>query len=371
MQEEININIIDFLKNKKNKAVALWLITGVALIILQTVLGGVTRLTGSGLSITKWEPINGILPPLTQTDWEKAFNGYKQIGQYKILNNDFNLSDFKSIFFWEWLHRLCARMLGFVFIIGFVYFLIKNYFDKKMIKPFIILFILGGFQGFIGWLMVKTGLNSEDIHVHYIALSVHFVSAMILACYTLWFAFVLLIPAEKKVKNTNLFSFTVVITIILFFQLTYGAFMAGLKAAIVAPTWPKIGNEYFPKTLISSNWIHDADIPALCLNIQFIHRGLAYLLLILIIIWYIKATKSLKNNGNKIFKNSVLVTLVLVIIQIILGIYSVLNSVYIQKGKFGIFETLAEIHQLVAMFLLMSLVLNLYILKPNKYIQLQ
>ena len=122
MQEEININSFDFLKSKKNKAVALWLITGVAIIILQTLLGGVTRLTGSGLSITKWEPLNGILPPLTQTDWEKAFNGYKQIGQYKILNSDFNLSDFKSIFFWEWLHRLCARMLGFVFIIGFVYF---------------------------------------------------------------------------------------------------------------------------------------------------------------------------------------------------------------------------------------------------------
>src|SRR5690606_29641599 len=124
------------------------------MIIIQVLLGGVTRLTGSGLSITEWKPIMGALPPMNEKEWNEAFNGYKQIAQYKYLNSHFELSDFKFIFFWEWFHRLWARMLGVVFVIGFVYFLVKRYFDKEMILPFIILFILGGMQGLIGWIMV-------------------------------------------------------------------------------------------------------------------------------------------------------------------------------------------------------------------------
>ena len=130
----------------KRRAVAIWLLTGVIMIMVLILIGGITRLTGSGLSITEWEPVKGMIPPLTDKDWNDAFESYKQIGQYQYLNADFTLSDFKSIFFWEWLHRVWARLLGVVFIIGFVYFLIRRYFDRQMVIPFIALFILGGLK---------------------------------------------------------------------------------------------------------------------------------------------------------------------------------------------------------------------------------
>ena len=143
-------------------------------------IGGITRLTGSGLSITDWEPVKGIVPPLTDEAWQKAFDSYKQIGQYQYLNSDFTLSDFKSIFFWEWFHRLWARLLGVVFAIPFIYFLVKRYFNRAMVIPLIILFILGGMQGLIGWIMVDSGLNDTDLYVNHIKLSIHFISALIL-----------------------------------------------------------------------------------------------------------------------------------------------------------------------------------------------
>jgi len=348
------------LEQNKRKAVAWWLLAGVIMIIIQTLLGGVTRLTGSGLSITKWNPLFGILPPLNAKQWNDAFEGYKQIGQFKYLNSDFTLGDFKSIFFWEWLHRFWARMLGIVFAVGFAYFLVKKYFDKQMIKPFIILFLLGGLQGLIGWLMVKTGLNSEDVHVNYIALSVHFISAMILACYTLWFALQLLVPAEKRITNRRLNRFTIILIAVLFVQLTYGAFMAGLKAAAAAHTWPDINGSYFPETLGTNSLIHDNNIGALSINVQFVHRTIAYLLFTLVMFWFGAAARASKA-GTSLLRTTRWWPFLLVWLQVILGIVTVLCSPMIVPGKFGTFETLAELHQLVAMFLLMSLVVNLYV----------
>ena len=209
---------------RKRKAVAYWLIAGVLMIIIQTLLGGVTRLTGSGLSITKWDPLFGTLPPLNHKQWDDAFNGYKQIGQFKYMNSDFTLGDFKSIFFWEWLHRFWARMLGVVFMVGFIYFLIRRYFDKRMIVPFIVLFVLGGMQGAIGWIMVASGLNDSHLYVDHIKLAMHFVSAMVLACYTLWFALQLLVPEGKRVVSKKLSNFTIIILLVLFVQLSYWRF---------------------------------------------------------------------------------------------------------------------------------------------------
>lgn len=357
------------MESKKKRAVAIWLIAGVVMIIIQTLLGGVTRLTGSGLSITKWSPLFGFLPPLNTAQWEAAFNGYKEIGQFKIMNSTYNLEDFKSIFFWEWFHRFWARMLGVVFAIGFVYFLLKNYFDKKMIQPFIILFLLGGLQGLIGWLMVKTGLNSEDVHVNYIALSIHFISAMILACYTLWFALQLLIPQEKRVHNTSLRNFTLIITGVLFIQLMYGAFMAGLKAAISAPTWPSINGYLIPNSLFSNGLLRDENLAALSLNIHFMHRGIAYLLIGLILAWFLRSRKQIIALPGSALAATAKWPIIIVIIQVLLGIFAVLCAPMIRPGKFGTFEIIAETHQLVAMFLLMSLIVNFYILNGKKSIQ--
>lgn len=342
---------------RKRRAVAYWLIAGVLMIIIQTLLGGVTRLTGSGLSITKWDPLFGILPPLNHKQWEDAFNGYKQIGQFKYVNSDFALSDFKSIFFWEWLHRFWARMLGLVFIAGFAYFLIRRYFDKRMILPFVVLFILGGMQGAIGWIMVASGLNDSHLSVDHIKLAMHFVSAMILACYTLWFALQLLVPGEKRLAAKRLSNFTLLILLVLFVQLTYGAFMAGLHTAIVAPTWPDINGSYLPDQLRTQSLVNNP------INVHFMHREIAYLLFGLVMFWFGIAGRYTKKAPASLLRKTRWWPFVLVFVQVLLGVITVLTAPYMVHGKFGSFEMLAELHQMVAMFLLMSLIVNLYAIK--------
>jgi len=345
------------LQNHKRRAVAWWLIAGVIMIIVQTLLGGVTRLTGSGLSITKWNPIFGILPPLNAKQWNDAFDGYKQIGQFKYMNSGYTLEDFKGIFFWEWLHRFWARMLGIVFLVGFVYFLVRRYFDRQMIRPFIILFLLGALQGLIGWVMVASGLNDSHLYVDHIKLALHFVSAMVLACYTLWFALQLLIPEERRTTNRNLNTYTLLIIIVLFVQLTYGAFMAGLKAAMAAATWPTINGMWLPDTLARNSLISDK------LNVHFIHRAIAYILLVLLTVWFFTVRRA---HGSSLLNKTMWWPFILVLLQVTLGITTLLMAPTMVPGHFGTFEILAVSHQLVAMFLLMSMVVNLYVVRHSE-----
>ncbi len=318
-------------------------------------MGGVTRLTGSGLSITEWKPIMGTLPPLNDADWNNAFDSYKNIAQFKFLNSHFTLSDFKFIFYWEWAHRLWARMLGVVFLIGFVYFLWKKYFDKGMIKPFVVLFLLGGVQGFIGWKMVESGLNDTDLYVKHTWLATHFLSAVTLMCYTLWFALVLLIPPHRRAGSSGMVKASIALIALLYVQLAYGAFMAGLHAAKNAPTWPTINGDWIPAGMGANNWLHNP------INVHFIHRGLAYLLLAGIILWFVYAGKQAKLASDSLLSKSRWWPMVLVTVQVILGIATVLTAPYIVFAKFGVFETIAELHQLVALVLMMSVVANLYI----------
>jgi len=342
---------------RKRKAVAYWLLLGVIMIIVQVLLGGITRLTGSGLSITEWKPIMGALPPMNDKEWNEAFNGYKQIGQYKLQNNYFTLADFKFIFFWEWFHRVWARSLGVVFAIGFVYFLLKKYFSKEMIMPFIILFLLGGLQGLVGWKMVASGLDNEHLAVDHIYLAAHFISAMLLAVYTLWFALQLLIPAEKRTINKSLHNFTILIIAMLSVQLIYGAFMAGLKAAMSAPTWPTINGMWMPDGFLQHSFISDK------LNVHFIHRTLAYIIFVFIIFWLLAALRSAKKEPASLLRSAARWPVILVCLQVVLGIVTVLSAPTIVFGKFTQFQSLALLHQLVAMFLLMSLVVNLYVIR--------
>lgn len=345
-------------EKRKKKAVAYWLLTGVLMIIVQVLLGGITRLTGSGLSITEWKPIMGTLPPLNEQDWIQAFEQYKQIAQYKYMNSHFVLDDFKFLFFWEWFHRVWARLLGVVFAIGFIFFLVKRYFARDMIIPFVILFLLGAAQGLIGWIMVASGLNDTDLYVNHIKLALHFMAALLLLCYTLWFALKLLVPEHKLIYNTKLHSFTLIAIVLLSVQLVYGAFMAGLKAAMSAPTWPTINGMWIPDNLFTQSLINNH------INVQFLHRLLAYILFVVIILWFRIATKAaLKHKSSQL-----IVTkwwpFTLVWVQVILGIITVVNAPKITFGKFGQYELLAEAHQLIAMFLLMSLVVALYVIKP-------
>jgi cytochrome c oxidase assembly protein subunit 15 len=172
-------------KDRSSRPVAIWLLIGVFMIIVQIVLGGITRLTGSGLSITEWDVITGTLPPLTDSKWLEEFHKYQQTPQYRLLNFDFTLTDFKFIFFWEWFHRLWGRLIGVVFFIPFLVFLFQRRFRSDMVQPLIILFLLGALQGAVGWIMVASGLVGDAIYVKPTRLALHFVFAMVLLFYTL------------------------------------------------------------------------------------------------------------------------------------------------------------------------------------------
>ncbi len=344
---------------RNNRQVAIWLLIGVGMIIIQVLLGGITRLTESGLSITEWKPIKGTLPPLNEAAWQIQFERYKATDQFKYVHQGFTLSDFKFIFFWEWFHRLWARLLGVVFLIGFVYFLARKKFNKKMILPMVILFLLGALQAVIGWIMVASGLVPEKYFVGHVELATHFIAALGLLCYTLWFALSLLIKPKQIVINAPLQKMMLAIIIILFFQLIYGAFMAGLKAAVSAPTWPSINGSMVPaamnelspwaKNLVSNN-----------IMVHFIHRGLAYVLFILITVWYFKAGVIKKNRlfGKLRFRLLILVTL-----QLVLGIFTVLKST--QPNGLLLFGVL---HQFIAMLLVMCIITLLYLLRKKSVI---
>ncbi|WP_442795742.1 COX15/CtaA family protein [Pelobium manganitolerans] len=348
--------------DKKNRAVAIWLMVGVFMIIVQIIIGGVTRLTGSGLSITEWAPIMGVLPPLNHDAWLAAFDQYKQYGQFKHLNSDFTLSDFKFIFFWEWFHRLWARSLGFVFIIPFFYFLINKYFSKKMVWPLVLLFILGGLQGLIGWIMVQSGLTNTSISVNHIKLAIHFIAALVLLVYTFWFALKLLVPQNQSYQNPKLKAFLTIILALLTVQLIYGGFMAGLKAARFAPTWPSINGEAIPTNLWAQNWV---DHP---INVHFVHRGLAYLLTLLIVWGFFKIQTITRNSALTYLKQASRLPLILIFIQVSLGVASVLSSRTHTDGHFGVFETFAAFHQLVGILLLLSLVYQYYLVEAKQYV---
>ena len=335
--------------------------------VIQIALGGITRLTGSGLSITEWDVVTGSLPPMSEGAWQILFEKYKTTPQFQLLNFDFTISNFKFIFFWEWFHRLWARSIGLVFAFGFIYFLVKKYFQPKMVKPLLVLFLLGALQGAIGWIMVASGLEGDAVYVKPTRLALHFIFALGLLCYTYWFALSLTVhPIRRNSGNDDasnkintIRNFAWVILLILFFQLIYGALMAGHKAANVASTWPTINGEWMPSSLIQgSNFFLNAINNTIW--IHFVHRGLAYLLLVLIIVWSLRL---LKLQGNPFWVRARIAPAILVFIQVLLGIFTVLSSVHIIPGVWAGFEWLAQLHQLVGMLLLLSVINILYATK--------
>jgi cytochrome c oxidase assembly protein subunit 15 len=339
---------------KKSNAVAIWLLVGVGMIIIQVLLGGITRLTGSGLSITEWKPILGAVPPMNEADWLKAFEQYKQIGQYKHLNFEFTLSDFKFIYFWEWFHREWARLIGLVFFIPFVWFIIKKKIEKWMINPMVILFLLGILQALLGWIMVASGLNPDDLYVDHIRLAIHFIAALGLLCYTLWFALKLLVPEDQRVIAAPLKMQTNVLFVLLVVQLVFGAFMAGLKAANFATTWPLINGEFIPSSLSNDTWSTFTHDP---LAVHFIHRNLAYLLAILIFNWHIRS-KTIE--GGTYFNIWRRLPFYLVLLQVVLGIFTVLYA-----NSSTALLWLGVFHQFTGMLLMLSFVVVAYLLKTK------
>lgn len=346
---------------RSNKAVSNWLFFGVFMLIVQILLGGITRLTGSGLSITEWDVVTGSLPPLNEAAWLTEFDKYKATSQFKLLNTDFTIDDFKFIFFWEWFHRLWARLMGMVFAIGFIYFLVRRFFKKEMITPLIILFILGALQGAVGWIMVASGLVGDAVYVKPTRLAMHFILAMGLLCYTFWFALQLKIDKKQITTHKPLHNFTLLLVAVLIVQLLFGALMAGHKAATAAPTWPMINDAWIPASLFKEsplliNFIENK------ITIHFFHRNIAYLFTILIIIWYYRAARV---TGSSLFTATRFIPTFITFLQLLLGIVSVLTSPQIIPNHWRTFEWMAQLHQLGGMCLLLSLVWVLYLVRKK------
>ncbi|HNQ28036.1 MAG TPA: COX15/CtaA family protein, partial [Aquaticitalea sp.] len=275
---------------KDNKKVIYWLLTGCVLIFVMVVVGGITRLTHSGLSISNYKLISGTLPPMNEAEWHEAFDLYKQYPEYQKLNNHFELEDFKDIYFWEWLHRFIGRMIGLVFLIPFCYFLVTKQLSKSTMIKSIILMALGGFQGFLGWWMVKSGLVDRPDVSHF-RLAAHLITAFITFAYTFWVALDLMFPEQKTIdkKFRNLMRWGLAVLLL---QIVYGAFVAGLDAGFIHNHWPlmnegKLIHEtvYIELQPVYKNFIEGKS------GVQFVHRTLAYIVAIFIMILWYKAKR--------------------------------------------------------------------------------
>ncbi len=329
-----------------------WIILGLIMIIFQIVIGGITRLTGSGLSITKWEIVTGIIPPLSIEDWEYEFDLYKNTPQYKKINEGMTISQFKFIYFWEYIHRLWARSMGFIFIIPFLLFWRLGYLKQPDLKrELFIVFLLAGIVGLFGWIMVASGLNDRPWVSAY-KLSIHLSLALIVLSYLFW---VFLKQFKGRSETSSLPGLIKVLLITLSIQIVLGGMMSGLKAALVYPTWPAYGNSLLiPNALLESsvwkwesvlNYEASVMMPAL---IQFLHRSLGYAVACMVC-WLMYRY----NAGFRVMRFNVL--FILVAFQVILGVMVLINSIGTIPVFFGV------MHQTVAIFLLLSVIYNCYI----------
>lgn len=328
------------------RPVVIWLFTGCFLIYLMVVIGGITRLTGSGLSITQWKVVTGTLPPLTEEAWQQEFEGYKQTPQFKLINSDFTLSDFKGIYFWEYLHRLIGRIIGFVFLVPFIWFWLRKQLPDGFMKKALVLFALGGFQGFLGWFMVKSGLT-ENIHVSHYRLAIHLISAFTVFGFTFWYALSLTpgpSPSERGAQPLLRKSAIILFSIVVL-QIIYGAFVAGLKAGYGYPTWPKMGDQWVPDDIFALEpmWKNFLEGHA---GVQFIHRYLAYVVVLIVgIIFYRSNRKDAMHRVSTEQKKIINTLAIIVLAQFTLGVITLLYGVPIliavlhQTGAFFLFAT--------------------------------
>ncbi len=333
----------------KNKSVIYWLLSGCILVFIMVIVGGITRLTNSGLSITDWHLVTDTFPPMSEEKWNVAFEEYKKFPEYQKINihNNFQLDDYKFIYFWEWFHRFIARILGVVFIVPFVYFLIKKKLDSITIKKCIILLAMGALQGFFGWFMVASGLK-DNPDVSHFRLSLHLTFAFITFAYTLWVALDLIFTdkghAILPLKKLSQIAFG-----ILLLQIIYGGFVAGLNAGLIHNHWPMMSDNQFmhDSVLLEKNtWF--SRLTEGKSGVQFVHRTLAYVVVILLIMLYFKSKKYMLTNQQKTAVNSLLV---IVLIQFSLGVFTLVYAVPLWLGL---------VHQITAFFLLAAMTFTLH-----------
>ena len=327
---------------KINNQLSIWLIVMFWAISIMIVVGGLTRLTDSGLSITKWQLFSGFLPPLNQKDWILYFELYKQIPEYKLQNFDMNINEFKVIFWWEWAHRLMGRLIGIGFLIPLIYFSFKIKVSKLF--NFYIIFLLICFQGFIGWYMVSSGLV-DRVDVSHFRLSIHLLIAFLILSLIFWNYLKVSTNNDilHKINSTIPLSFLFLV----FIQIMFGAFVSGMDAGKIYNSWPFMGNTYFPddnnfKNLFKLTAFNDPSL------VQFIHRNLAYLICIAYIwIFYI----IYKDKMYQLYR-SINILGFFIILQIILGIFTIIYGAQI---------FIASMHQISSIFLVTSCIYFYYL----------
>ena len=334
--------IIDNLNIKRQ--ISIWLMFMFGLISLMIIVGGLTRLTDSGLSITKWQLFSGVIPPISKSDWIMYFNLYKEIPEFQLQNYDMSLNEFKIIFWWEWAHRILGRIIGITFLLPLIYFTIKLNF-RIMLNLYLI-FVLICFQGFIGWYMVSSGLV-DRVDVSHFRLSIHLIIAFIILSLIYWNYLKL---RMNILVNTNLsLALPLILLLLIYCQIIIGAFVSGMDAGTIYNSWPLMGNSYFPddnkvSNLLSLTAFSDPSL------VQFIHRNLAYTIILIYMILLYKIYK------NKFIRMYFTVNLlgILLLIQVILGVLTLLYGAQI---KF------ASMHQISSIFLVSSCIYLLFINK--------
>lgn len=320
-----------------NRKVGLWLLILCALVFAMIILGGVTRLSGSGLSIVDWRPIMGIVPPLSQQDWQQTFEMYQQSPEFEKVNSHMTVDDFKGIFWLEYLHRLLGRLIGLAFLIPFVYFVWRGHIRKDELLKYGLMFVLGGLQGVLGWYMVKSGLV-DDPRVSQYRLTAHLVAAVAIYAYMLWIALTLLRPSGRTPAHPW-FSRTLLLGVLVLVTIISGGFVAGLDAGLIYNTFPKMGSYWIPPdvTALSPVWLNSLENMA---AVQFNHRMLALTTFVIIVLYWWFARRSDLPARLRPGINALLHTAAL---QVALGISTVVLMVPL---------LLAAAHQAVAVLLL-------------------
>lgn len=339
-----------------------WLAVGLFMIFMQVVVGGITRLTGSGLSITKWEIVTGTLPPLNAQQWDEAFSLYKATPQYAKINQGMTMGEFKFIYFWEYIHRLWARLMGFVFVIPLAFFWARGMVDKPLLKRLGVVFLLAALVASFGWIMVASGLI-ERPWVNAYKLTMHLSLALILFSYLLWTAYKAFQPVRPVLHSNLLKNMSKGITALAALQIVLGGIMAGSKAGLFYPTWPDMNGEAVPTILLAgANWTvenfvnYDSSLfmPAL---VQLLHRSMAYVLTI-IILWF--SFKVLKTHPEPALRMGIYLLISMLIIQMLLGILTVVNALGSIPVGYGVF------HQAGALLLLTAVLFVNYQLGKSR-----
>jgi cytochrome c oxidase assembly protein subunit 15 len=345
-------------------AVLTWLAMCLLLVALMVLVGGYTRLSGSGLSITKWKPIHGVIPPLNDSEWQEEFSSYQNTPQYKLINSDISLAGFKDIFWPEYIHRLLGRAIGIIFFLPLLVFTIRKSITKIFFWKMVAILALGGLQGGIGWIMVKSGLQDSP-YVNHSKLALHLSIAFIIFALILWnFLDIIYDTKNKCAAKTGaklikpLFKLWI---FLLFIQIIFGGFMAGLHAGFVYNTWPTMNGEFLPNELLNAS-LFNINILGNIAFIQFIHRTLAVLLAIFYLLWCYSNRKYITENS--LGRGCVFLSLV-IFLQFTLGVVTLIFNVPL---------LIALTHQIVALFLWAVAIWLLYRLSNyinrTKYIEL-